>query len=111
MTKEIDLQGRLRKAQKERRELKKHLETLSSTVSDAVDALDKEMEKPSSFERGRAVAAILNRLNYANDVVKRFALGQEIGTKRPCPHENRWGTCAICNGPQNAVDGSSSELG
>ena len=45
---------------KERGNLKKHLESLTTVVRKALIALDDEMGKPPDVERGRRVAKISN---------------------------------------------------
>lgn len=57
------------------RELTKHLRELTDIVTQCLTALDAEMVKPSSPERGGRIAKISNALNLQNDLAKRFGLG------------------------------------
>lgn len=57
------------------RELKKHLRVLSAAVTAHLAALDAEMKKPESRERGSRIAKLANDLDFANDRVRYFALG------------------------------------
>lgn len=61
------------------RELKKHLTDLTATVTAFLAALDAEMCKTSSADRGRAIAKMSNALNLQNNIAKRFGLG--VGVK------------------------------
>lgn len=54
---------------------RKYLRELTSGVLHWLHALDTEMKKPSSAERGRRIAAILNALDMANDVAMHYGLG------------------------------------
>lgn len=55
-------------------EMRRYLRGLTSAVDQALTALDVAMAKPSTPERGRRIATIANRLQLANDNVKRFGL-------------------------------------
>jgi hypothetical protein len=57
-------------------EYRKHLRDLTRHVTECLAAIDGEMAKPSSPERGKRIAAICNALNMSNDMAKRFGLGQ-----------------------------------
>lgn len=58
------------------RELTKHLRDLTGAVKLCLAALDAEMAKPSSAERGSRIAKISNALQMQNDIARRFGLGQ-----------------------------------
>jgi predicted nucleic acid-binding Zn-ribbon protein len=75
------LQARATEAEKQarderraRRDIEKHLTELVVAAEVAVKALDEEMAKPVSTERGKRVAAIANRLEMAKDMAIRFGL-------------------------------------
>lgn len=57
-----------------------HLKTLPLVVAKAIILIDKEMESPSSPERGKRIAMILNGLDTHNDAALHFGLG--YGFKR-----------------------------
>lgn len=61
--------------QRQARELKKHLRDLTVCVTQCLAALDAEMLKPSTPERGSRIARISNALNLQNDIARRFGLG------------------------------------
>lgn len=63
--------------QRQIRNLKRHLRDLTRDVGACLKALDAEMVKPSTPERGQRLAAICNALNLSNDMAKRFGLGQK----------------------------------
>ena len=75
MSADIDMGAALRAARKETRELRKGLMLLTLGVRAATSALDVEMLKPSDVERGKRIAAIINKLDLQNDSVRRFTLG------------------------------------
>lgn len=66
------------KYKREIRNLKKHLKELTTTVRRCIDALDAELQKPSSVERGSRIAAITNALELANDSARHFGLGEPL---------------------------------
>jgi hypothetical protein len=66
----------LRKKKHELRNSKKHLTALTNSVATCLRAMDEEMAKPSSPERGSRIAKISNALNLQNDIARRFGLGQ-----------------------------------
>lgn len=66
-------------ARRQAREVKKYLAALTKTVQRAIEAIDAEMLKPNSFERGKRIAKITNVLELQNDMALRFGLGK---TKR-----------------------------
>ena len=57
---------------------KKYLKELVKVVSDAVEALDKVMQQPSTFERGKKIAQISNTLDVAKDIARHFGLGEKL---------------------------------
>ena len=67
--------------QREAREVKKHLRNLVSVCEQAVKAIDAEMERPSTPERGKRIAAITNFLETNKDLAKRFGLN--LRPKKP----------------------------
>ena len=54
---------------------KKHLEELCDAVAYALEALDREMEKPSTPQRGRNISMIANSLDMALDAALHFGIG------------------------------------
>lgn len=63
----------------ELRSTRKALRQLSDDVKAFLAALDVEMRKPSSLERGQRVATAANALNLRNDTVRRYSLGMALG--------------------------------
>jgi hypothetical protein len=63
------------------RDLRKHLRSLTATVTKACAAIDAEMALPASAKRGRRIAEITNALEFANDIARHFALGVHLKTK------------------------------
>ena len=63
--------------QRKLRELRRYLRDLTRDVGMCLAAIDTEMAKPSTPERGSRIATICNRLNLSNDMAKRFGLGQK----------------------------------
>ena len=59
----------------ELRKIKKHLKNLTISVKQCLDAIDIEMKKPSSNERGKRIAKICNVLEMENDSARYFGLG------------------------------------
>lgn len=55
-------------------EYKKYLKELTETVARALNAIDIEMKKPSTVQRGRNIAKICNALEMANDGAMHFGL-------------------------------------
>jgi len=66
---------KLKTQAKQAKEYKKHLTELTNAVLIALKAIDEEMDKPSSNERGKRIAKICNELDMANDSARFFALG------------------------------------
>ncbi len=55
--------------------LKKHLEELCDNVAIHIEAMDREMAKPSTEQRGRNIAQLMNGLNMCLDQALHFGLG------------------------------------
>ena len=68
----------LRAERAETAKLRKALEDLTTGVRQAVKAIDAEMARPSTPERGKNIAGITNALEMANDRVRLFALGEKL---------------------------------
>jgi hypothetical protein len=63
----------------ELRSARKALRELSDTVKHFLAALDVEMKKPSSLERGSRIATASNALELRNDIVRRHNLNLPLG--------------------------------
>jgi len=61
---------------------RKYLKDLTVILAKCLDAMDKEMEKPSSHGRGKRIALICNTLNMANDIAWHNGLGLSLKRKR-----------------------------
>lgn len=59
------------------RNLKKHLRNVTDAVTRFMTALDAEMEKPSTRERGGRIASLTNELNMHNDMARRYGLDEK----------------------------------
>ena len=57
---------------------KKYLKELTKQVKVCVKALDDHMELPSTQERGKNIAKILNQLEMVNDQARHFGLGEKL---------------------------------
>ena len=68
------LKWQLGQPARELRHAKKYLRELTRAVTQALAALDAEMKKPSTNERGQRIAKISNFLELQNDLAKRFGL-------------------------------------
>lgn len=73
----MDKEAQRIKAIRRRRQLNRHLRDLTETVTAFLAALDAEMAKPASPERGGRIAALSNRLNLQNDLSRRYGLGEQ----------------------------------
>jgi hypothetical protein len=66
-------------------EIRKYRNSLVA-ITDAVrlflTALDGEMKKPSTLDRGKRIAALANQLEMANDNARYFGLGIDFRTDR-----------------------------
>ncbi len=60
------------------RHFRSHLKALVLACKKTLFALDVEMEKPSSPQRGEKIAAICNFLNLENDCARHFGLGESL---------------------------------
>lgn len=58
------------------KQVREQLKALTKVAQQCLDALDAEMAKPSSPERGQRIAAIANALNLQNSMARRFGLGE-----------------------------------
>jgi hypothetical protein len=74
---------KLRAARKESAELRRHLKELTVAVKQALRAIDAEMKKPSTYERGQRIGAIVGTLEFASDRARHFGLGEALGTPDP----------------------------
>ena len=63
---------------KEERKLRKHLKRLTNDILLFLDALDKEMKKPSTSERGKRIAKLCNSMDMENDEARYFGLGVDF---------------------------------
>jgi hypothetical protein len=68
---------------KKARDLRRHLRDLTAAVAAHLEAIDREMQGPSSFDRGSRIAALCNRLELANDMARRFGLGVRLSKIKP----------------------------
>jgi len=60
----------------------KYLRELIAATRVAIRAIDAEMNKPSTFERGQRIARITNALEFATDSAERFGLGKVKRARR-----------------------------
>lgn len=51
---------------------------LVTVTEEAIRLLDREMKEPSTEQRGKRIAAILNSLEIQKDTAKRFGLGRSL---------------------------------
>jgi len=68
-----DAGGWRREALKQR----KSVVALTTSITNFIARMDLLMKQPSTVERGRAVAKLMNELDMANDHARYFALGVE----------------------------------
>lgn len=66
----------------EEKKLRRRLKALTSVVMKAIAAIDAEMKGPSTPERGKRIAAIMNALEMENDKTRYFYLGIEYRTDK-----------------------------
>lgn len=64
------------------RDVRRELEKLTVVVRSVVARIDAEMKSPSTPDRGRRIAALTNELELANDVARRYGLGESLGVIR-----------------------------
>ena len=62
-------------------EEKKYLKSLTKAVKEYIDIMDDIMKQPSTVERGKDIARLLNHLEMANDRARLFGLGQSLKSK------------------------------
>lgn len=62
--------------------LKRELKGLCDVVRKVLDSVDKEMVKPSTPERGKRIAKIMNALNIQYDCARHFGLGESLRTDK-----------------------------
>ena len=65
------------------KQLRKDLRMLVSSCEQVIDALDTEMKKPSSLERGKRIAKMCNFLTFQKDSAKHFGLGLPLNKNIP----------------------------
>lgn len=65
----------IKRLKRDNRKLKESLKSISAAICHHVAALDIEMEKPSTFNRGRRIAALRNNLELQNDSFLHSILG------------------------------------
>jgi hypothetical protein len=65
------------------RKLRRYLRDLVKASRNAVEALDQEMQNPSTYERGKRVAQITNHLEYLIDSADHFGLGNPLRGSKP----------------------------
>lgn len=68
---------------------RKYLKALTVTVEKAIRAIDEEMKKPSTFERGQRISRIMNHLEFQNDLAKRYGLDFKPPAGSPEPQPNK----------------------
>ena len=69
-------------ANPEARKLRKDLTDLTRAVHTFLVALDEEMTKPSSIERGKRIARLASALEMANDQARYFGLNVDWRTDK-----------------------------
>ena len=62
--------------------VKRELKALLDVTRKVMDAVDAEMKKPSSPERGQRIAKIMNALNFQYDSARHFGLGESLRTDK-----------------------------
>ena len=70
----------LRAFQREAREYRKHLATLTVAVLAYLSRLDTVMKAPASRARDQEIARLTNALEMANDMARHFGLGIDLRT-------------------------------
>lgn len=68
----------LQELRREHKKLRDHLVSLVAASERTIGALDEEMSKPSTHERGRRIAQISNFLELAKDRAAHFGLGRPL---------------------------------
>lgn len=77
-----DPEAALKAERRKARELRTHLKTLTDVVARAIAAIDAEMVRPSSPERGRHIRLIRDVMERENDSARHFGLGESFPLKR-----------------------------
>ena len=57
---------------------KKALKILATETAKCLTLLDIEMQKPESYERGKRIAKIWNKMKFDNDSALHFGLGVDL---------------------------------
>lgn len=68
--------------QRQARNMKTTVKSLVSVIEQAVDGIDRLAKQPSTFDRGKGLAAIANYLEMAKDQAKHFALGKSLRPRK-----------------------------
>ena len=76
------LEGKIRQCLKDRNNLKVYLNSLTDAVMVCLREIDKEMQKPSTVDRGKRIATICNALEMVNDQARYFGLGIDYRTDK-----------------------------
>lgn len=76
------------------RELRKHLRDLVEVAERVVRAIDAEMRRPPSPERGARIAQCTNALELQKDMAERFGLGVIRKKRALKQHEHAQGNSA-----------------
>lgn len=79
--KKVDDRERLLEARRENRKLKEHLLKLTRAVCVFLDGFDAAMKTSATYDRGVRLSLLVNKLNYENDVARRFGLDDKNVTK------------------------------
>jgi len=77
-----DWETEAKQNRKEALKYRKALKELVDSINKALEAIDIEMKKPSTMERGKKIAAICNFLDRAKDVVRFFTLDEKLDLKK-----------------------------
>lgn len=64
------------------KELRQRLKALTAAVMKTIAAIDAEMKRPSTPDRGKRIAAITNALEIENDKARYFGLGVDYRTDK-----------------------------
>ena len=67
--------------QKQIRDLRRWLKLLTRSVAAFIALTDTELVKPATYDRGKRIANWLNDLEFDNDQVKHFGLGDKLNKK------------------------------
>ena len=68
-----------KKKAKAARKMKKDFRSLTDTVKAYLVRMDVKMKEPSTIERGREIAALMNKLEIQNDIARHFGLDLPLG--------------------------------